>query len=324
MGLDDKLIRKKLEVLLKDEALVEKYLRVYGPKLDMNNISKLKQDQQRATASDGAMGDKDDPTFQIKVKCPVCNQAEIVCYELKAKSLNIAHDRFLAPRYTGIKPFRSVNFTLFAVTVCPACLFASPDKRDFVTFSVQARTENKSQLSPFVLEELRKRVDTRKKMITAPDFAVFFAHPRSPEASIAGYRLAIHRAQVESSMETPLAWYKAGMYALKIALLQRDSGKDDTEILKEGAKYLANSFKSSELKQPDLECQLLYLLSAVYLRIGEQAQCQSYMGVLEKWKSEIAKGKGDNPEMTVAHVDRWLDKAKELWTDREQPDLWEH
>jgi uncharacterized protein (DUF2225 family) len=324
MGLDDKLIRKKLEVLLKDEALVEKYLRVFGPRLDMNNITKLKQDQMRAAASDGAAGDKDDPTFQIKVKCPVCNQAEITCYELKAKSLTSAPDRFQVPRYTGVKPFRTVNFALFAVTVCPACLFASPDKRDFTTFSVQARTENKSQLSPFVLEELRKRVEDRKKLITAPDFAAFFAHPRSPEASIAGYRLAIHRAQIETSLETPLAWYKAGMYALKIALLQRDSRKDDTDALKEAVKYLANSFKSSELKQPDLECQLLYLLAALYLRLGEQAQCQSYMGVLEKWKSEIGKGKGDNPEMTVAHVDRWLDKAKELWTDREQPDLWEH
>jgi uncharacterized protein (DUF2225 family) len=324
MGLDDKLIRKKLEVLLKDEALVEKYLRIFGPRLDMNNITKLKQDQIKAASSDGAVGDKDDPTFQIKVKCPVCNQADITCYELKAKSLTSAPDRFLVPRYTGVKPFRTVNFTLFAVTVCPSCLFASPDKRDFVTFSVQARTENKSQLSPFLLEELRKRVEDRKKLISAPDFAAFFAHPRSPEAAIAAYRLAIHRAQIETSLETPLAWYKAGMYALKIALLQRDSRKDDIDALKEGVKYLANSFKSSELKQPDLECQLVYLLAAIYLRVGEQAQCQSYLGVLEKWKGEIAKGKGDNPEMTAAHVDRWLDKAKELWTDREQPDLWEH
>jgi uncharacterized protein (DUF2225 family) len=324
MGLDDKLIRKKLEVLLKDEALVEKYLRVFGPRLDMNNITKLKQEQMRAAATDGAMGDKDDPTFQIKVKCPVCNQADIICYELKAKSLTSAPDRFQVPRYTGVKPFRTVNFALFAVTVCPACLFASPDKRDFTTFSVQARTENKSQLSPFVLDELRKRVEDRKKLIPAPDFAAFFAHPRSPEAGIGSYRLAVHRAQVETSLETPLAWYKAGMYALKVALLQRDSRKDDTDALKEAVKYLANSFKASELKQPDLECQLLYLLAALYLRLGEQAQCQSYMGVLEKWKGEIGKGKGDNPEMTVAHVDRWLDKAKELWTDREQPDLWEH
>jgi uncharacterized protein (DUF2225 family) len=324
MGLDDKLIRKKLEVLLKDEALVEKYLRVFGPRLDMNNITKLKQEQIQAAASEGGAGDKDDPTFQIKVKCPVCNQSYIKCFELKAKSLTSAPDRFQVPRYTGVKPFRTLNFALFAVTVCPSCLFASPDKRDFVTFSVQARTENKSQLSPFVLEELRKRVEDRKKLITAPNFGEFFEHPRSPEAGIASYRLAVHRAQIESSLETPLAWYKAGMYALKIALLQRESRKDDTEALKEAVKYLANSFKSSELKQPDLECQLLYLLAALYLRLGEQAQCQSYMGVLERWKSEIAKGKGDNPEMTVAHVDRWLDKAKELWTDREQPDLWEH
>ena len=129
--------------------------------------------------------------------------------------------------------------------------------------------------------------------------AAFFAHPRSPEAGIASYRLAIHRALVEASMETPLAWYKAGMYGLKIALLQRDAGKDDTEILKEAAKYLANSFKSSELKQPDLECQLLYLLSALFLRLDEQAQCQSYMGVLERWKGEVAKGAFENKDMTL-------------------------
>jgi len=324
MGLDDKLVRKKLEVLFKDEALVEKYLRVFGPRLDMNNVTKLKQEQIRAAAADGTPGDKDDPTFQIKVKCPVCNQADIACYELKDKSLTSALDRSQVPRYTGVKPFRSVNYSLFSVTVCPSCLFASPDKRDFLTFSVQARAENKSQLSPFALDELRKRVDERKKIVPVPDFAAFFAHPRRPEAAIAGYRLAIHRALAEASLETPLAWYKAGMYEIKIALLQRDAGKDDTDILKEAAKYLANSFRASELKLPDQECQLVYLLSALFLRLGDQAQCQSYLGVLEKWKGEIAKGQSQNPDLTAAHVDRWLDKAKELWTDREQPDLWTH
>lgn len=325
MGLDDKLVRRKLEVLLKDEALVEKYLRVYGPKLDMSHVVKLKQEQAKTAAESGSMGDKDDPTFRIKVKCPICNQTDIACFELKAKSLILTPDRFLAPRYAGIKPFRSLNYALYAVTVCPACLFASPDKRDFTTFSMQTRTESKSQVSPFVLEELRKRVEERKKLIAAPDFAAFFAHPRKPEAAIAAYRLAIHRALAEAAMETPLAWYKAGMYGLKIALLQRDSGKDDTEALKEVAKHLANSFRASELKNPDLECQLVYLLAALFLRLGDQAQCQSYLGVLEKWKSETAKGGSrDNPEMTLAQVERWLDRAKELWTDRELPDLWNH
>src|SRR5690606_17285833 len=144
MGLDDKLVRKKLEVLLKDEDLVNKYLRVYGPRLDMANIAKLKQDQFKP-GPEGGMGEKDDPTYQIKLKCPVCSQSDIFCYEIKAKSLTSTLDRFLAPRYQAVKPFRNVNFSLFSVTVCPTCLFASPDKRDFITFSVQVNSENKSQ-----------------------------------------------------------------------------------------------------------------------------------------------------------------------------------
>ncbi len=323
MGLDDKLVRKKLEVLLKDELLVQKYLRVYGPKLDMNNINKIKQDQLKA-APDGAAGDKDDPTYIIKVKCPVCNQADLACYEAKAKSLTANLDKFLVPRYTGVKPFRTVNYTLMAVTVCPSCLFASPDKKDFLTFSVQARAENKSQLSPFVLEDLRKKVDERKALINSPDFTAYFQHPRNTEAAINSYRLAIHRALVEASLETPLAWYKAGMYSLKIALLLRDGGKPDDPVLKDAAGYLAKSFQQSELKNPEMEYQLVYLVSALYLRLEDQAQCQNYLGVLDKMKSELTKAAKDDPGITTAHVDRWLDKAKELWTDRETPDLWKH
>jgi uncharacterized protein (DUF2225 family) len=323
MGLDDKLVRKKLEVLLKNEALVEKYLRVFGPRLDMNHINKLKQDSLRA-APEGGMGEKDDPTYVIKVKCPVCNQADLSCYELKAKSLTATPDKFLVPRYAGVKPFRAVNYSLLAVTICPSCLFASPDKKDFLTFSVQSRSENKSQLSPFVLEDLRKKVDERKALVASPDYNAYFQHPRKPETAIAGYRLAIHRALVEASLETPLAWYKAGMYSLKIALLQRDAGQSDDETLKDAVGYLAKSFRQSELKNPEMEYQLVYLLAAIYLRLGDQAQCQSYLGVLEKWKTELGKAAKDDPSVTTAHVDRWLDKVKELWTDREQPDLWNH
>jgi uncharacterized protein (DUF2225 family) len=324
MGLDDKLVRKKLEVLLKDEMLVQKYLRVYGPKLDMNNINKLKQDQLKTGSPEGASGDQNDPIYIIKIKCPVCSQAELACHELKAKSLTANLDKFLVPRYVGVKPFRTVNYTLMAVTVCPSCLFASPDKKDFLTFSVQARTENKSQLTPFVLEDLRKKVDERKALINTPDFAAYFQHPRGVESAIASYRLCIHRAMVEASLETPLAWYKAGMYSLKIALLLRDGGKDDEAVLKDASGYLSKSFQQSELKNPEMEYQLLYLICALYLRLGDQAQCQNYMGVLDKLKSELTKAAKDDPKITTAHVDRWLDKAKEMWTDREIPDLWKH
>jgi uncharacterized protein (DUF2225 family) len=325
MGLDDKLVRKKLEVLLKDEVLVETYLRTYGPRIDMNSVAKLKQGQRRP-GEEGGAGESGDPTYQIKVKCPVCNQTDIVCYELRAKALTTAPDRFMVPRYAGVKPFRTLNYSLIAVTVCPACLFASPDKRDFTTFSVQTRTENKSQMSPFVLDLLRQKVDERKNLLaTVGDFAAYFEHPRSVEAALASYRLCIHRALVEASLETPLAWYKAGMYSLKCAMLLRDAGKPDDPVLKDAADYLAKCFRNSELaKIPDLEYQMVYTLSALYLRLGDQARCQSFLSVLEKWKGELEKLAKDDPRVTTALIEKWVEKVKDLWTDRELPDLWQH
>lgn len=324
MGLDDKLVRKKLEVLLKEESLVDLYLRTYGPRLDMAYVAKVKQAQQKTTA-EGAPGDKEDPTYQIKLKCPICNQNDIVCLELKAKSLTTVPDRFGAVRYQGVKGFRPMNYSLAAVTVCPACLFASPDKRDFITFSVQTRSENKSQLGPFVLDELRQKVEERKMMLApVADFAAHFRHPRSVEAAIHSYRLAVHRALVEASLETPLSWYKAGMYGLRIALLLRDSGKPDDAILKESVAYLSKSFRNSELKTPEMEYQLVYTLSALYLRLDDQAQCQAFLGVLDKTKADLAKREKDDPSVNSGPVEKWLEKAKDLWTDRELPDLWKH
>lgn len=326
MGLDDKLVRKKLEVLLKEDSLVDAYLRTYGPRIDMNSVAKVKLTARKPEGEDSAAGEKDDPTYQIKVKCPICNQSDIICYELKAKSLTSTPDRFMVPRYTGVRPFRTLNYSLIAVTVCPSCLFASPDKRDFTTFSVQSRTENKTQISPFVLEILRQKIDERKKLLpTAGDFSVYFKHPRSVDSALASYKLATHRALAEASLETPLAWYKAGMYSLKSAMLLRDARKDDEPMLKEASECLAKCFRNSELaKIPELEYQMVYTLSALYLRLGDQAKCQSFLGVLEKWKGELEKQAKDDPRVNTGLIEKWVEKIKDLWTDREQPDLWKH
>lgn len=332
MGLDDKLVRKKLEVLLRDNALVEQYLRTYGNKLDMANVGKIKQ-VAMAVIGEGASsggtaaagGTNDDPTYQIKVKCPICNQPDITCYELKAKSLTTKTDLFMIPRYEGVKGFKTINFSLIAVTVCPRCLFASPDKRDFVTFSIQARTENKSQLGPFIIEEIRKKEEERKTMLDGiTDYAAYFAYPRKVESGITSYKLAINRALAEGSLENPLSWYKAGMYSLKIALIMRDLGKDDEEILKKAVVYLGKSFRASEAKTPELEYQLIYTICALFLRLGDQTQCQAFMGVLDKKRSELDKLAKEDPTVTTALIEKWIEKIKDMWTERESPDLWKH
>ncbi len=324
MGLDDKLVRKKLEVLLKDENLVNAYIRTYGAKLDMRNIEALKE-KQKSSQSAVPMSASDDPTYQLKVKCPVCFKPEIICHEVKSKALTITYDKFMTPRYQPAKGFQPLNYSLLAVTVCPMCLFSSPDKKDFITLSVQTKTENKSQLTPYVLDKLKEKEPDRRKMLgEGADAAIFLTVPRSIPAAVSSYRLALHRALIEASFETPLAWYKAGMYCLKMGMFLRDQSRPDDTCLQEAAKFLAKSYQASELPTPELEYQLLYTVVAINLRLGNEAQCQSYLGTFEKLKAEQLELAKTDPEIKIAVLEKWQDQAKDLWTDREDPDLWLH
>jgi uncharacterized protein (DUF2225 family) len=324
MGLEDKLVRKKLEILLKDPALIESYLRMHGPKLDMRKIEALKESRVQAAPA-ALLGAKDDPVFQIRVKCPVCGQADLLAQELKSKTLSMTFDRFMTPRYQPMKGFRPLNYSLASVTVCPQCLFASPDKKDFITHSVETKSENKSQLGPHALEELKNKTEERKLLLPGiPDFAQFFAHPRSVNAAVLSYKLAVQRAVVEQSFSIVLSWYKAGMYCLKIALLQRDAGQSDDEPVRAAAKHLKASFSRNEAPTPDLECQLLYIIVALHIRLGDFNEAQSYFNVLDKMKRPPPDGGTDGKGGIPASLERWLDMARDLLADRENPGIWKH
>lgn len=330
MALDSKLIQKKLEVLLQDQALVGLYLKQHGPSLDGARIQAFKAEHLAAkkTSLPGKSAE-DDPTYRIHVKCPVCQKADILCYELKSKSLAVKHDRFMVPRYEPAKGFKPLNYSTLAVTVCPDCLFASPDKRDFITHPVGAGGEVKSQVNFMVLNQLREETPKRKALLQTAeepgsDPEKGFAAPRSLSAAVLSYRLAMERARAEMAFQAPLSAYKAGMYALKIALLDRDAGRNDTAILKEAVKFFTLAFKASDLPSPELEFQLLYTIIALNLRLGEEAECQAYLAVLEKVKADMVKQSKDLPEVPVAAAERWLEKAKDLWTSRQEADLWAH
>ncbi len=324
MALDDKLVRKKLEVLLRDETLVGAYLQAYGPKLDMKWVQTIKE---KAAVRPGGVqtGNADDPYYRVDVKCPVCLEAGIPCYELKSKSLLVTLDKFLVPRYQGVKGFKTLDYSLYAVTICPKCLFASPDKRDFITMQIQTRTENKSQLSQWVLKELKEKEAQRREVLAETKTpADLFKIPRSVEAATLSYRLSVLRALIEAGLETPSAWYKAGMYCLKVARLQRDIGKDDEEILREALKHLLNSYRTSELKNPGLEFQLLYLVVALHLRLQDIEGCQSHLSLMDKALHDLKARAELEPDLPVPAAEKWLVEAKDLWSRREDADLWQH
>jgi hypothetical protein len=322
MGMEEKLVRKKLEVILREPAIIDAYLKEHGVKIDMRHVQEMKErfaKQQKSTVQAGA---SDDPTFQILVTCPGCGKKEITSHELKSKSLAVELDRYQVPRYQPTKGFKPLNYHLYAVTVCPQCFLASPDKRDFITFSVQTRSENKTQLSNYVLDEMRKRVDDRRKLLEGKDPDSVLSHPRSVDGAILSYRLALFRAKVEMGLESPLSFYKGGMYALRLAQFERDAGRDDEGWCQEAVKHLKTSYTRGELPNADMECQLLFIIVALQIRLQALTDAQSYIAVFDKQKGMKPEEFGEKGR--PATLERWTELAKDLWTNREDPDIWNH
>ncbi|MBF0431240.1 MAG: DUF2225 domain-containing protein [Fibrobacteria bacterium] len=324
MAIGETLLKKKLLVLLNNnEDLVTKYLQKFGKIINIKYIKQLKEEESKKS-TEPLTGMLQDPLFVIKVRCPVCKMPDLDCYELKAKSQIITYDKFLSPMYEGAPEFKTVDYSKYAVTVCPRCLFASPDKKDFITHSLRTKTEIKSQLGPMILQRLEEELFNRKDFLSqVENIETYFSVPRNPDATVMSYKMAIQRAQVEIEMELPASFYKAGAYALKIAHILRKEGGAEEEALNQALGFLTDCFTYSNVPQ-DVENQVIYLISALNLRLGNDKKCNEYIRIFDKLKSEIKEKQKTNPQLKMGTLEKWERSAKNLWEDREQPDLWNH
>ena len=321
MTIDVSEVKRRLLVLLNDQNLVNEYIRQYGPSIDIKNIKSVKESRNKCLQAQES-SDGDDPVFEIKVKCPVCNQEKIICYELRAKSQQVIQNKFLVSSYSGANGFRTVDYTLLSVIVCHRCLFASPDKKDFIRISPGSQSESKSQLTSNVIMTLQEKIGERKSVLkSVTDYESYFKRPRFEEAAIDSYRLAIARAKIEAWYEQPFSLYKLGAYALKIAKIMDDAGRDSREVLLEALSYYEEAFKTSNCPAEEIEMQIIYTIVALYIRLGEFKKANSYIGVFNNIHNARVAEMRDNPKLNTVIIDRWTDKAKFLWEERENPDL---
>ena len=93
MTIDVNEVKRRLLALINDENLVNEYIRMYGPTINIKNIKEIKNKNMKSVRNTD-IGVGEDPVYEIVVKCPVCNQDEITCYELRAKSQKILMNRF--------------------------------------------------------------------------------------------------------------------------------------------------------------------------------------------------------------------------------------
>jgi uncharacterized protein (DUF2225 family) len=322
MTIDVTEVKRRLQVFLSDQNLVNEYIRQFGPSIDPKNIKAIKESKSGALQSGDAASVGNDPIYEILVKCPVCNKDKIPRYELRAKSQQVTQNKFLVPLYDGAPPYRTVDYTLFAVTVCPRCLFASPDKKDFIHSAVAGQGENKSQLTGNVLMTLQEKIGERKAILKPQcDCEAYFNRQRTREAAIDSYRLAMSRAKVEAWYEQPYSLYKLGAYALRIAKITKDACLDNREHLREALAYFEEAFKASNSPSEDIEMQIIYTIIALNIKLEDQKKANSYIGVFSNLQTTRKAEMRDNPKLTTAVIDRWTDKAKFLWEDRDRSDL---
>jgi uncharacterized protein (DUF2225 family) len=318
MAIDIAEVKRRLQTLLNDTNLVNDYIRQFGPTIDIKHIKAVKDAKTKGLVTGDEGGPGDDPIFEIKVTCPVCGREDITCYELRAKSQQILKNKFLVPSYEGASGYRTVDYSFLAVTVCPRCLFASPDKKDWA----RAEGDDKTQMPANVIMTLQEKIVERKAILrSVPDPDSYFKRPRTMDSAIASYKLALARAHVEAFYEQPYALYKLGAYSLRIAKIIKDAEGDNRDVLREALGYYEEAFRMSNCPSEEIEMQVIYSIVALNLKLEDLKKANSYLGVFTNLHNERSNEMKENPKLNLIIINKWTEKAKMLWEDRDREDL---
>jgi|GEM_PF-1154607 len=315
------------------EMMVNRYIQLYGNKINMRAIQDVRNQilasdfnpavvtLPKVVPAQKPVQILESPVFTIDLGCPSCRSKGIKHNELRASSLVIRSDAFLAPVYFSIGKYMPLNYLSVAVAVCPRCLFASPDKKDFVQFNMTKRQFVQSQISPGIMSEIRDTWAARKLIqdTLVPGEVDYFICPRPLEIAILTYRLADQRASVEAASKAPFSMYKRANYWLRIALLERQAGKDDTLSLQKALEFNKEAFFRSDFPSPTAEYQTCFVIFSLYLCFAMLKEARDYLSVMEQSRKPLEERKDT---AALQALDQWLNLAKSRWEDRDNPALW--
>ncbi|HMV44320.1 MAG TPA: DUF2225 domain-containing protein [Leptospiraceae bacterium] len=265
------------------------------------------------------------PVMTTIVTCPICFHDDVFFYSLKAKSLASRQNVFSIPIYLDTPKYVYVDFNDYSFSVCPHCYFTSNRKQDFIYTDSIAGTKNKSTLLPKIIEhwtENKKEVED----LLIDNFVDenSFKEPRTDEGIISSSKLGIYKTNLEILYKVPYSHLKRARAYLKLFYTIRKLYKNEDEsILKKALEDLEYVFKESDFPEISYEYEVLYLISAIYMRLGDEANTTQYFKVFDKTKSEVLQKAKANPQINTHEVTHWLNRAKNLWQDRSDNMVWE-
>lgn len=322
--IDENGVRRRLKIMLGSDKLVEEYIAKHGFRIDMSKIQSMRAAAEKpAEIEEPDETAADDPVFTVFLKCPSCYMTKLPSHELKSKSQQVLTDKFGMPTYRAIGRYKAVDYNLISVTVCPQCLFASPDKKDFITRDPARAREVPPRLHQGELAAILATADDRASWLASQGLdpmTDLLPRSRSPQAGLASYELAVHRARIEFSRNVPFSAYKMAGYTLKKAVISRTYGLDEVVHLQDALKLYLECFEKSNAPGFGYEGHALYQIIALALRVGQTDIAGSYIGVLDRSKMRVESGNVD--AQVASAFQRWYLAAREIWADRENPDLW--
>jgi DNA-directed RNA polymerase subunit M/transcription elongation factor TFIIS len=323
----------KLKALLMKDDLVEKYLEKYGEIINPVFVEQLKKEAEKVeTGQIQVVNGKAavDPIYKVEYQCPACNCNEVIGYSLRSKSQAIEDTIFLVPQYSGISQYFAVDFNLLQTTVCPRCLYASPDPKDWKRASQFTGSITESQLVVHtkLLAEIRSQEAERKsKFPEAKDDPNYFHRPRDYKKALESIVLSVMRAELEKKHSLPAADYKIARYYLKIADIKKKNSEDYKPILKEVEKYFTAAAIENRGDNVTVEMECIYQVIALNLYFGNKEKAAQYIKM-----AKDALNARDQDFQTDTHstelkakfneADKWVRKIDSIWEYRDEPDFW--
>ncbi|MDZ4726155.1 MAG: DUF2225 domain-containing protein [Leptospira sp.] len=262
------------------------------------------------------------PIILQDVECPVCKYNEVKNYSLKSKTLPIRHNIFEVPIYDENPKYHYVDYNELQFTVCPICFFNGASRSDF-NF-VGSLGEKQSTTDKKVVHYWEANYKQIKSQFNTLDLKPEdFLHPRSVDAVILSVNLSIYKVTVEIHAKVPYSLIKrAHRYIRLYCLKQKFNLTVDEELLKKAILDLEEVFRLSDFPEKIYEFEVLYLIIASCIKLGDETKAAEYIKVLDVTKGEMTIESKTNPKVPLQEVTKWNTKAKDLWQNRTDSSIW--
>jgi uncharacterized protein (DUF2225 family) len=322
-----KFIRIKLKAIFMKESLVDLYLQRYGEIINQKFIDELKAEAKAMEASGSSveLSNKapSDAIFEFEYQCPACRYGSVTGYHLRSKSQMIEETLLLVPHYSAFEQYAAVDYSVLQTAVCPKCLFASPDPKDWTRINKFNGMITDSQL--VVHSQLLKdiRAQERERLAKYPEAKndmKYFLRPRTPQKGLESIELSIMRAQLEKEYSLPAVNYKIGKQYLKYADIKARNKEDPNDARKEAENYLIEALKISDCNNLALEMECMYLVIVMSLSTKNTEKAMQFVRMAKDLLIQKQTLNREEPSAElrtdISVIEKWMKRISPLWEFR--------